>query len=354
MRCKTLALCAFLFVPTLGHASSILNETGAGTTQTSPTNPRSGYWYDLINGTVGVSRTVDLHLDVTLTHDASSPASPGTRFGNSGGTIFSTAIGLDYEASEHVLLGVEANYSPSVTQLADAPISFDTTQADAQIRSRTSLYGATLQFGYQTAGESDWETVVDPSLAWTHYTSFQQVASLATSTGPVSVQQILNACARYTKLRGCREFQAAARQQEAGVNQLRLALSVTETVAEDNDFTLNGSYYAYDKDPTQVGYFSMVAVGRVSMGSGVPLAPLRFTVKPEYLRRFGRFSVDAWYQYGNYVDDQGTTQLIGLKAQYKFSRAVAAYILGSGQKDIDVQSVSTYSGTMALGLKFRF
>ena len=354
MKTKIVALCAFLLVPALGHASSILNETGVGSTQISPSNPRSGYWYDQINGMVDLSKTVDLRLDVTLTHDASSAPAQGTRFGSSGATIFSTGIGLDYEASEHVMWGVEVDYSPSSTQLADAPISFDTTQADAQIRSRTSLYGAMIQFGYQTAGESDWETSVDPTLAWTHYTSLQQVTSLATSTGSVDTQQILNACARYPKLRGCREFRAAARQQEAGVNQLRLALSVTETFADDNDFTLGGSYYVYDQDPTQVGYFSIVAAGRVSTGSGVPLAPLRFTIRPEYLRRFGRFSVDAWYQYGDYVDDQGTTQLIGLKAQYKFTKTVAAYLLGTGQRDVDIQSVASYSGTVALGLKFRF
>jgi len=354
MKTNIAALCAVLLVPALGHASSILNETGVGSTQTSPSNPRSGYWYDQINGMVDLSKTVDLRLDVTLTHDVSSLPAQGTRFGNSGATIFSTAIGLDYEASEHVLLGAEVNYSPSSTQRADAPITFDTVQADAQIRSRTSVYGATIQFGYQTAGDSDWETSVDPTLAWTHYESLQQVASLGTSSGSVDTQQILNACARYPRLRGCREFRAAAQQQQAGVNQLRLALSVTETVAEDNEFTLGGSYYVYDQDPTTVGYFSIVAAGRVSGGSGVPLAPLRFTVKPEYLHRFGRFSLDAWYQYGNYVDDQGSTQLIGLKAQYKFSKVVSAYLLGTGQRDVDVQSVASRSGTVALGLKFRF
>src|SRR5262249_29177160 len=263
--------------------------------------------------------------------------------------------GLDYEASEHVMLGVEADYSPTSTQFADAPITFDTTQADAQIRSRTSLYGATIQFGYQTAGESDWETSVDPSLAWTHYSSLQQVTALATQSGSVSTQQILTACARYNdRLRGCREFQSAARQEQASVNELRLALTITETVADDNDFTLGGAYYVYDQDPTKVGYFTLVTVGRIAMGSGVPLAPLRFTVKPEYLRPFGPFSLDAWYQYGNYVDDQGTTQLIGLKARYKFSKVVSAYLVGTGQRDVDVQGAATNSGTVALGLKFRF
>ncbi len=355
MKRKNVALCAFLLVPALARAHSILNETGVGTTQTSPTNPRSGYWYDMLDGTVEVSKTVDLRLDVTLTHDAASPPGQGARFGNSGGNILSTSIGLDSEASEHVLLGVEANFSPRSTQLSDAPITFEGTSADAQIRSVTQIYGLTFQFGYHTAGESDWETSVDSSAAWTHYSSFQQVTSLATANGgSVDMQRVLDACARAPTIRGCRQIKAAARQQQAQINQLRLAVSVTETVKDDNDFALGGSYYVYDQDPNNIGYFSLVTVGRVSMGAGVPLAPLQFTLKPEYTRRFGKFSVDVWYQFGKYVDDQGTTQLLALKTQYRFTKLVAGYLLATGQKDVDVQSTSSYSGTVALGLRFRF
>src|SRR5215813_14615757 len=93
MKTNIAALCAVLLVPALGHASSILNETGVGSTQTSPSNPRSGYWYDQINGMVDLSKTVDLRLDVTLTHDVSSLPAQGTRFGNSGATIFPPASG---------------------------------------------------------------------------------------------------------------------------------------------------------------------------------------------------------------------------------------------------------------------
>ena len=354
MKPRSVALCAFLFVPAIAGAHSILNETGVGTTQISPTNPRSGYWYDMLDGTVEVSKQVDLHLDVTLTHDAASPPGQGARFGNSGGNILSTSIGLDSEASEHVLLGVEANFSPRSTQWSNAPITFESTSADAQIRSLTQIYGLTFQFGYHTAGESNWETSVDSSAAWTHYSSLQQVTSLATATGSVDIQRVLDACARVKTIGGCRQIQAAARQQEAQINQLRLAVSVTETVADDNDFTLGGSYYGYDQDPNNVGYFSLVMAGRTSMGAGVPLAPLRFTLKPEYAHRFGPFSLDVWYQFGRYVDDQGTSQLLALKTQYRFSKMVSGYLLATGQKDVDIQATSSYSGTVALGLRFRF
>ncbi len=80
MKPRSVALCAFLFVPAVAAAHSMLNETGVGTTQISPTNPRSGYWYDMLDGTVEVSKQVDLHLDVTLTHDAASPPGQGARF----------------------------------------------------------------------------------------------------------------------------------------------------------------------------------------------------------------------------------------------------------------------------------
>jgi predicted porin len=62
----------------------------------------------------------------------------------------------------------------------------------------------------------------------------------------------------------------------------------------------------------------------------------------------------VWYQFGKYVDDQGTSQLLALKTQYRFSKLVSAYLLATGQKDVDVQATASYSGTVALGLRFRF
>jgi hypothetical protein len=355
MKTKSFALCAFLFAPALANAHSILNETGVGTTQTSPTNPRSGYFYDLIDGTAELSKRVDLRLDVTLTHDASSPAGKGAVYGSSGGNIVLMAIGMDFEASRHVDLGADIDFSSKSFQLSDAPITFQISKADAQIRSAIQTYGAAFQFGYHTAGETDWETSVDSSLGWTHYSSLQQVNSVATAAGPETIQKILDACAAAKDLlAGCKQIQAAAGQQQAEVNQLRLALSVTETVGDDNDFILGGSVYLYNQDPNQIGYFSLASVGLTSMGAGVPLAPLQFTLKPEYVHRFGRFSVDVWYQFGEYASDLGTSQLLALKTQYRFSKQFSAYLLATGQRDLDIQGTHTNSGTVALGLRFRF
>ena len=78
---------------------------------------------------------------------------------------------------------------------------------------------------------------------------------------------------------------------------------MTAIVEQDTDLTLSGDYYHYEEDPTQVGFFSVATAGRtlVTGGNGVPIAPLRYLLRPEVVHRFGDFSAKLWVTTGRYV-----------------------------------------------------
>jgi hypothetical protein len=359
MRIAPWLFVASFLAPTFNvDAHSIADEVGVGTSQITPVNPRSGYVYERLTGVADLSEEVALRLDLVGTHDNATAPQQGAHFGISGSNIFSSALGIDWNASEHVALSGEVDYSPKSTQFSDAPVTFDSgtgsTQADAMIKSSSSAYGFLVQLGYETAGESDFETSIDGAISVTHYSTLQNVAALETVAGPVDIQRVVDYCVRTNK-EGCRQISNAARRESAELNQYRLGASLTETVYANTDLTLSGSYYLYNEDPTKVGYFSVATVGRsAAMGTGVPLAPLHYTIRPEITHVFGMVRASVWYQYGQYVPGDGVSHLAGLRLRFRFSKAVSAWVMLNTQADLDPAGNSTTSGTLAIGLKYRF
>jgi hypothetical protein len=352
--------CLGLVLPGLVAAHSLSDEIGVGTSQTNPRNPRTGFIYDRISGVADASEVVSFRFDLTLTHDAATKPTQGAQFGDTGGNVLAGALGLDWTPSEHWPLSFEFDFSPSSTDSSDATVTFDvgstSSNADALLRARSSSVGFFLGAGYETAGDSDFESALNTSFSLTHYSTTQILSDVATANGPVDRRQIIAYCTRTAGQGvGCRELGPALRSEAADLNQYRMAVSFTETFVADTDLTFGGAYYLYDKDPSQVGYFSIASIGRsVSLGNGVPAAPLRYSIRPDVTHRFGAFSADIWYQYGEYVPGEGYGHSAGLKLQYKITKAVKIWASGTWQDDIDVQNASQVSTTVALGARYRF
>src|SRR5262249_2240661 len=152
--------------------------------------------------------------------------------------------------------------------------------------------------------------------------------ALQGANGPMSADSVRAYCARVPLAKGCRQLNALFRARASDINQFKLSALVSETFALDTDVTLSGAYYFYDQDPTQASYFTIAAFGPTGLGGGVAIAPLRFTFRPDVTHRFGRFSVNLWYQYLKYVPGEGYGNCLGLKLQYKFSKAFKAWISG--------------------------
>ncbi len=343
-----------LTVPLVTRAHFIADELGVGTSQTTPINPRSGYLYDRLFGSIDLGEAVSLRLDATGTHDFATSAQHGAHFRFVGREIFSFIGGLDWNVSEHFFLSAEGDFSPRSTASADAPVNFASSgQADASINSSSTLYGFLARAGFHVGDNPDTETTIDGDFSLVHYSSRQAVVAVDSGSGPVDIQSVINDCLQNQQA-GCDEYISAANQQSVELNQYRTSVSLTQALY-DTDLTLAGSYYWYNHDPTTLGYFSLLTAGRsFAANAGVPLAPLRFTVGPGVGHSFGGFRVDLSYQYGQYVADQGRRHGGAIKLQYKFSRVISAWFRVDGVDDLDRQGDTTLSALALIGLRAHF
>lgn len=341
-------------------AHSISNELGVGSSQANPRNPRTGFIYDRIGGVADASESVSLRFDVTLTHDDATKPTQGASFGDTGGNIFAGAFGVDWSPTEHFPLSAEIDFSPRSTQSSDATVTFDvgstSSNADALLKATSSSLGFLVGAGYETAGEGDFESAANSTFSLTHYSTTQLITDVATANGPVDRQQLLAYCTRTRSLgAGCRQLGPALRAEAADLNQFRLGASFTETFLQNTDLSVGGAYYLYDKDPSQVGYFSIASVGRsVALGNGIAVAPMHYSARSDLLQRIGIFSAGIWYQYGQYVPGDGYGHSAGLKLQCKLSKAVKLWASGTWQRDFDAQDNGQTSTTVALGGRYAF
>jgi len=326
-------------------AHSVSDEASIGFTQQNNRNPRTGFLADSLRGTLTLSDALSFRLGVTLTHDNPSPPAKGTRWGDTGGNIFAALLGVDWTVNDHVGLGAELDGSPPNIQRNGTTVEFldaqrTTATADALLKATSSSEGALLSFSYDTAGDSDTETAVDFSVAGTRFDTGQSLARIEQNGVAVTAQQVREQCAAATtstQLATCRALRPALRGEDVTLAQLVLKAAVTETLFTDTDVTLGGAWYLYDQDPTQVGYFSTLALGRsqgLQFGSGVPLSPQLFVLRPELFHRFGPFWVSGWYQYTRYVDNEGDGHGLGLKLQYTLGKRVRLWASGTWQRDL--------------------
>ena len=221
-----------------------------------------------------------------------------------------------------------------------------------------------LDVGYDTGGESDLEWSFSGGVTLTRFTTTQDVDGVEGPRGtPVTTQQALNYCiAIQNTKRPCPratvtllQAAVAAKPTPDTLDFARFSAGVTATAWADTDFSLSGDYYAYKDDPTQAGIWSVGATGLMSIGGGVPIAPMRYLVRPEVTQRFGDFSARLWLQGGHYVESAGgTTGGAGLKLQYKFSKTFRMWLTLSGQTDTADDGTTSKSGMVSLGGGYRF
>jgi hypothetical protein len=94
---------------------------------------------------------------------------------------------------------------------------------------------------------------------------------------------------------------------------------------------------------------------QIAGAGGVPIAPLRYLVRPELVQRMGDFSLRLSAQLGRYVAGAGqTTRGAGARLQYKLTKAFKMWASASGQRDVDSEGNISYSTTFAFGLGYRF
>ena len=347
-------LCFVLVLAAAGaRASSVSNEVSSNSTQATETNPRSGNLADALNASFDLSDNWALNAGATLTAEGQTPAQQRGAFGSSGSAVTSFSLGLDWQPTDAWSTGISFDFSPESTQFTGTQVQVSAagTAADALLESKSSSFEAGLDASYDTSGDSRLEWSFSGGLSTTHLSTDQRITRVRAKGGGASTpQQIKDYCAGH---KCSTALLAALRAQAVTLDSQKLNAAVTAILDKNTDLTLSGDYYLYDQDPTQVGYYSLARVGRV--GNGLNIAPVQFSLRPEVTHRFGDFSAKVWVQGGKYVAGGGqSTASVGLKLQYKFTKAFKLWGTASGQHDVDEQSNSTNSSSVSIGAGYRF
>jgi hypothetical protein len=242
---------------------------------------------------------------------------------------FQGALALDWLPAENWNLGLTLLGSPRRNSTYPLLSESQTAVAaqGATIQAQDSTLGATLSAGYDSMGGGAFDTAVGATVGLTRFNVQQQVR------GPLG--------------RVLATFNDR-------VQQLKLGLSFTETILRHNDLTLRGALYLYDKSPLAAGFLRVERLA-IDIGTGVPVAPLRWELRPAYLRRFGRsWTAGLQLGFGGYVD-RGSLWSATLKASWRPVDALKLFASLSLQRDVDPPgSTPLLSRFGSLGAEWRF
>jgi hypothetical protein len=340
------------------RAHSITDEILLNSTQSTSANPRTGSVGDSLHLNLDLSPKFVLALGAIGTYEGQTPDT-GRDFGTSAAKVAVLSAGLELLPAESWAVGATFSGSPPSTVLAG---TFFTGPNDAGqlvpvhalVESRTSELSGTLDVSYDTAGFSNLEWSFIGSVSFTHLDASQRIteARIANQARILLPADISGICDRNGP-RCLKGLKTALVETPANLDSERLSGSATATVEHDTDLTLSFDWYHYEEDPAEIGFFSLVEAGRAGLGS--PIAPLQWMVRPEVQERFGDLSARIWLSVGRYEPGTGGSSAgIGLRLQYRVSRAVRLWATASGQRDIDVDGEATRSGGLALGAGYRF
>ena len=354
---RHLALGLF-FCSFAARASSVSYELSANTTQATNDNPRTGSLGNALNASLDLSERWALNLGALVTLEG-QPAGT-SRFviadRENSSAVAQFSLGLDFEATDNLTFGVHGDFSPQSTQFTLTAVPLPTGVANALVRSTASERTAGADASYDTAGDSALEWSFFAGADVTAYDLDQTVIRTESLNGTQLRDAIRAYCATHPRQAECSRSKLSALSGTPDtLNSEHFLGGITAIAWRDTDLTISGDYYHYEEDPARLGLAGLVFSGRTASTAGVPIAPLKYLVRPEVAHRFGDLSAKVWFQAGEYVHGLGrSTGSIGLKLTYKFTKSFRMWALGSGQRDVDDQGGITRSGTFALGAGYRF
>jgi hypothetical protein len=342
-------------------AVQVKDELGMSNTRSTSENPRSGNVSNSLEAIFDWGDDWSMSAGVLATVEGATPAPPGSAFGDRGGLVSNLSAGVEYHPDDSWFFGMTADFSPRSTQRSGMQLNIvnttgATSSANALLRAISSSSELQLTTGFDSNGQSAVEWSLSADVALTRFETDQRIVALQESNGNVASTTAIE---KYCQTHTCSKalLHVLGPQPAATLDSGKIGLGGSLTFLRDTDLTLSGDYYAYRQDPTQVGYFSVGGAGRMQIagGTGIPIAPLRYLVRPEVAQRLGDFSIRLWAQAGRYVAETGqTTRGIGIKLQYKFNKAFKMWAMGIGQRDVDSQGGVSRSATFALGAGYRF
>ena len=324
--------------PCLAHDLSI--DVSGSSTAGSTNNPRTGSFGLGLSGSYDFNDAWSLTGMAVLTRDLGT-RTPGTASPGSNVLLFS--VGAMWIPTESLMTMLTLVASPLAEQSNATTVTGPRGRtADAVIKSKTSSLGALWNGLWSSGGESKFEHTLDVTLGFTRYNVTQQV---------VVPDAILSNLLKLECAAGDSDVCLMIRGVASPLWQGRFGAGYTATLFTDTDVGIEGTYFLYDKPPTGLGYFSLISPGR-EVGSGVPVLPLQFALKPSVAHAFGPVRVKLSYQYGLYTEGLGVLHAATAKVSWKVTKEWRLSLSVTGQLDFAGGVVSNGGGQALLGVLY--
>jgi hypothetical protein len=334
----------------VARADGVAEEIGVGTTVATSTSPAMESLSNRLGGTWDANDSWQLGFDVGASRSRSTSISALAN------DAVITSLSADYTANDHWSFRVTAGWSPRITSSSVATIEAEglpggMAEADVNVSASSWMTSLGATASYDTAGGGDFEIVTSLSASASYFESEQAITSLREPTG----DSFTNAEMReHCETHMCsRELRDGLWPQWTQVRQFVIGASVMETAFEDTDLGLDFDYYAYDRDPTEAGYFAVATIDGGYLGEGIAVAPMQFTMSPSIARRFGDISTTASFGYGNYIHALGYEMSTNLRVQVKLQldddRRLKLYAKLSSTWDVPPGDSASQSVSAALG-----
>jgi hypothetical protein len=382
----TLAMSVLL--PTAAQASNVGLLGNLSRTPASDGYPGGGSTGGGVSGGYDFSDAWSIDGSFSLSRPITQPVTEGPLAGKTkGATVSSIGLGaswtpaFDWNPDGQWSLAFGVAFSPKATEKSSTTLgleqmingSMQTVDAEALLKATSSSAGASLSLTYDTMGDSNWETAVELSASPNRLATTQTIEEMVTAQGTtVTRDKLLQDCAnvypKQLKLKKtCERLTPLTANHEAAVVSVPITLSIDETIHQNTELSVSGTWYWYSDDPNDVGYFTLASAGRplpgtttkappntASFGTGVAIAPYSLRTAFAAAHKIGPVKLSATFGHAEYLDDAGYNNSLGLRANWKITKhwRVSASLATQNDVDADDEATRSYSGSA--GVKYTF
>jgi len=284
--------------------------------------------------------------------------------------------GFGWNAAEHWSIDFGLGFSPRSVSQSGTTIAFESTgpagkttayDAEALLKSASSSADLGLGVNYDTNGDSNFETSLSIGLWPNRVVSTQSIEEIQTKDGKTqTAEQVQQQCANTAKkpqlAKTCKRLMPLLKAQDAAIVTMPVMVSLSETIYSDTTVSVGGTWYLYNKDPNEVGYFTFAQQGKqasapkgsASFGSGIAVAPYQWAGSASVGHKLGPLKLTAGFGFSKYLEDAGNYRSLALKIAWKINDRFRFNAAVSNQWDTDSDGASTRSWSVSGGLRYTF
>ncbi len=362
---RTAVTCLLLSVPAASHAHMLGLKLDHSRTPATASNPVSGSSGVNLSGSYDATEELSFDAGFGLSRPSAAPPSQGGTDKTNGGTVANLSLGTAWFYGDHWFFMAALSGSPKSTSLDSTVVTIQegktTKDVDGLLKSDSSALGVLLSTSYSTGGDSDAETEVALTLSGAHLSTTQRLQEL----DGTDLNKLRDFCAAQGKgSPTCKRLGPALKAASESVNSLGINLMVSETIFQNSEVSLGGTYYLYNRDPNEVGYFTIASAGKTgplggrdhstSFGSGVAIAPLLWSGSLGISHKWSRVRLSLTGGRGQYIDAGGHSNSLTGKVNVKISEAWRVILAGGGQGNVDEAGDTTRSFSGSGTVRFTF